>query len=179
MTGGVGSVTVSNCLFNDFDVAFQPSGTIGKARFTGNTLTGGNGNCVFFTASHDWLLSGNIFSRDSAPRYFTCGTTDIMIGGACASVSITAASVLHLRFSIQLTIVLFVGATTSLFVPGADTIGAISHNEIGWRGEHPAAPDGCAIDYEGESSGVNVTDNFIHDSVRFEWTYVVAGSRSN
>jgi hypothetical protein len=30
-------------------------------------------------------------------RYFTCGTTDIMIGGA-------------------------------------DTVGAISHNEIGWRG---------------------------------------------
>ena len=23
-----------------------------------------------------------VFSRDSAPRYFTCGTTDIMIGGA-------------------------------------------------------------------------------------------------
>lgn len=49
-------------------------------------------------------------------------------------------------------------------IGGADTIGAISQNEIGWRGEHPAAPDGCAIDYEGESSGVNVTDNFIHDS---------------
>ena len=75
-------------------------------------------------------------------------------------------------------IVLFVGTAISSFVPGADTIGAISHNEIGWRGEHPAAPDGCAIDYEGESSGVNVTDNFIHDSVRFEWTYVVVGPRS-
>ena len=87
MAGGVASVTVSNCLFDDFDVAFQPSSTIGKARFTGNTLTGGNGNCVFFTSSHDWLLSGNIFSRDSAPRYFTCGTTDIMIGGACLAVS--------------------------------------------------------------------------------------------
>ena len=46
-------------------------------------------------------------------------------------------------------------------IGGADTVGAISHNEIGWRGEHPAAPDGCAIDYEGESSGVNVTDNFV------------------
>ena len=57
------------------------------------------------------------------------------------------------------------------FVPGADTIGAISHNEIGWRGEHPAAPDGCAIDYEGESNGVNVTDNFIHDSVRRQRTH--------
>ena len=46
-------------------------------------------------------------------------------------------------------------------IGGADTVGAISHNEIGWRGEHPAAPDGCAIDYEGESSGVIVTDNFV------------------
>jgi hypothetical protein len=39
MTGGVGSLTVSNCLFDDFDVALQPSGTIAKARFTGNTLS--------------------------------------------------------------------------------------------------------------------------------------------
>ena len=62
---------------------------------------------------------------------------------------------------------------------GADTIGAISHNEIGWRGEHPAAPDGCAIDYEGESSGVNVTDNFIHDSVRFKRTSVLPIRRCN
>lgn len=126
VVGNVESVLVSGCIFQDFDVAFQPSGTLGRARFLGNTLTAGNGNVVFLTASHDWLLSGNIFTRDWAPRYFTCGTTDIMIGGA-------------------------------------DSKGAISHNEIGWRGEHPAAPDGCAIDYEGESTGVNVTDNFIHD----------------
>ena len=75
MAGDVASFTVSGCLFDDFDVAFQPRGTIGRARFTGNTLTGGNGNVVFFTASHDWLLSHNVFSRDWAPRYFTCGET--------------------------------------------------------------------------------------------------------
>ena len=28
MAGGVASVTVSNCLFDDFDVAFQPSSTM-------------------------------------------------------------------------------------------------------------------------------------------------------
>jgi hypothetical protein len=111
MAGGVASVTVSNCLFNDFDVAFQPSSTIGKARFTGNTLTGGNGNCVFFTASHDWLLSGNIFSRDSAPRYFTCGTTDIMIGGVCASLSCQRFTVCIFKFSLFLC----VDAATTLF----------------------------------------------------------------
>ena len=105
VVGNVASALVTGCIFEDFDVAFQPSGTIGRARFLGNTLTGGNGNVVFLTASHDWLLSNNIFTRDWAPRYFTCGTTDIMIGGA-------------------------------------DSKGSISHNEIGWRGEHPAAPDG-------------------------------------
>lgn len=47
---------------------------------------------------------------------------------------------------------------------GAGTRGSIDHNEIGWRGEHPASPDGCAIDYEGGSAGVAVTDNVIHDS---------------
>jgi len=98
-----------------------------RARFQGNTMTGGNGNVVFFTASHDWLLSDCVFSRDNAPRYFTCGTTDIMIGQI-------------------------------------DSRGAISRNEIGWRGEHPASPDGCGIDYEGGSDGVAVTDNLIHDS---------------
>ena len=49
-------------------------------------------------------------------------------------------------------------------IGGADTVGAISHNEIGWRGEHPASPDGCGIDFEGGSDGVSVTDNYIHDS---------------
>ena len=73
--GSLASVSISSNLFDDFDVAFQPSGMIGKVRFTGNTLTGGNGNCVFFVGSHDWLLANNVFSRDWAPRYFTCGTT--------------------------------------------------------------------------------------------------------
>ena len=54
---------VSNCLFEDFDVAFQPVATIGKARFTGNTLTGGNGNVVFFTVSGAALRSLGVFFR--------------------------------------------------------------------------------------------------------------------
>lgn len=68
-----------------------------------------------------------VFSRNSAPRFFMCGTTDIMIGGL-------------------------------------GTTGTISNNEIGWRGEHPASPDGCGIDFEGGSDGVVVSDNIIHDS---------------
>lgn len=49
-------------------------------------------------------------------------------------------------------------------IGGADTQGIIQGNEIGGRGEHTAAPDGCAIDFEGGSDGVQVLDNFIHDS---------------
>ena len=45
-----------------------------------------------------------------------------------------------------------------------DARGTIMENEIGDRGEHPASPDGCSIDYEGESNGVSIVDNFIHDS---------------
>ena len=101
--------------------------TIGKMRFVGNTLTGGNHIAVYFTASHDWLLSDNVFSRDWAPRYSPCGSTDIMIGSL-------------------------------------DARGTIMRNEIGNRGEHPASPDGCAIDLEGESKGVSIVENFIHDS---------------
>lgn len=125
--GSTGNVSVRNCLFDEFDVAFQGLGTMQHARFQGNTMTGGNGNVVFFTNSLDFDLSGNVFSRDNAPRYFTCGTTDIMIGGITSR-------------------------------------GTIHHNEIGFRGEHPASPDGCGIDYEGGSDGVAVTDNLIHDS---------------
>lgn len=49
-------------------------------------------------------------------------------------------------------------------IGGLGTHGTISQNEVGWRGEHPASPDGCAIDYEGGSDSVTVADNFIHDS---------------
>jgi hypothetical protein len=98
-----------------------------SVRLVSNTMTKANGNTVMMTGETDWLIEGNVFSRNTAPRFFKCGTTDIMIGG--------------LR-----------------------TTGTISHNEIGWRGEHPGSPDGCAIDYEAGSDGVAVTDNLIHDS---------------
>ena len=49
-------------------------------------------------------------------------------------------------------------------IGGMDARGTIMENEIGDRGEHPASPDGCSIDYEGESNGVSIVDNFIHDS---------------
>ena len=60
-------------------------------------------------------------------------------------------------------------------IGGIDARGQIQNNEIGNRGEHPASPDGCAIDYEGESSGVGVVENFIHDSfgAGIRYTYIV------
>ena len=72
---------VSNCLFEDFDVAFQPVATIGKARFTGNTLTGGNGNVVFFTVSGAAPLACLVSSRPHSselarsPRTTGCSRT--------------------------------------------------------------------------------------------------------
>ena len=62
---------VSNCLFEDFDVAFQPVATIGKARFTGNTLTGGNGNVVFFTVSGAAPLACRLFRSLTAASWRT------------------------------------------------------------------------------------------------------------
>eukprot|EP00041_Stephanoeca_diplocostata_P020796 m.472764 g.472764 ORF g.472764 m.472764 type:complete len:677 (+) comp21663_c0_seq3:135-2165(+) len=127
LQAGGGTIRMVNNVFDNFDVAFLASGAMASARFLGNTMTRGNGNVVFFTASHDWLLTDNVFSRDYAPRFFQCGTTDIMVGGS-------------------------------------DSSGTIARNEIGWRGEHPASPDGCGIDYEGGSDGVAVEENLIHDS---------------
>ena len=126
---GYDTVTVSRCLFEDFDVAFKPTGAmaVGSILFEANTLTAGNGNSVFMTNSRRWALRRNVFTRDLPRRFFACGTTDVMIGGITAS-------------------------------------GIIAGNELGWRGEHPASPDGCAIDFEGGSDGVVVDDNVIHDS---------------
>ena len=122
------NMSIMNCVFDNVDVAFAPSGTIsGSARFLSNTITRGNGNMVNVEASNDWLVSGNVFTRNYAPRFFSCGTTDVIIGG-----------------------------------PG--TKGNIVHNEFGWRGEHPGAGDGCAIDYESCSDGVTIAFNLIHDS---------------
>lgn len=125
--GGFDAVTVSHCLFDNIDVAMQPGGSLESVQFVNNTVTRANGNTILMTGTTNWQIRGCVFSRDDAPRFFQCGTTDIMVGGL-------------------------------------GTTGSISNNEIGWRGEHPAAPDGCGIDYEGGSDGVSVINNLIHDS---------------
>ena len=125
--GGFANATIMRSLFRDIDVAVQESGEVALAAFVGNTVTGANGNTLMMTGRTEWQVANNVFSRDSAVRFFQCGTTDIMIGGV-------------------------------------DTNGTITGNEIGWRGEHPAAPDGCGIDFEGGSDGVSVVENVIHDS---------------
>ncbi len=47
-----------------------------------------NGNTVMMVGATDWRVHDNVFSRDDAPRFFMCGTTDIMIGGLGAEGSI-------------------------------------------------------------------------------------------
>jgi hypothetical protein len=103
--GDYGNATVTRCLFDEIDTAFQPRGALGTMSFTRNTMTRANGNTVPMVGHTEWSIEKNVFSRDTAPRFFMCGTTDIMIGGL-------------------------------------GTVGVISNNEIGWRGEHPASPDG-------------------------------------
>jgi hypothetical protein len=119
-------------LFDGVDVAVKlpPVGPIGVGSIDvlGNTFTRTSGNTILMTGQTKWQIRGNVFTRNDATRFFTCGTTDIMIGFDAKSGS------------------------------------SITENEIGWRGEHPGGPDGCAIDYEGGSAGVAVTDNVIHDS---------------
>lgn len=37
-------------------------------------------------------------------------------------------------------------------------------NEMGWGGDYPGCPDGCAYDFEGATSGVTFRNNFIHNT---------------
>eukprot|EP00729_Bicosta_minor_P028591 gene28591-5886_t len=75
------NVTVQRCYFDDVDTAFQAHGNAGTVRFVRNTVTRANGNTVMMTGNTDWQIAGNVFSRNYAPRFFMCGTTDIMVGG--------------------------------------------------------------------------------------------------
>jgi hypothetical protein len=38
-------------------------------------MTRCNGNTLFMTGDTEWLIDNNVFSRDSAPRFFMCGTS--------------------------------------------------------------------------------------------------------
>jgi hypothetical protein len=40
----------------------------------------------------------------------------------------------------------------------------VSHNEFGWPGDYPGAPDGCGYDFEDRTGGVIFQHNFVHDS---------------
>jgi hypothetical protein len=57
---------------------------------------------------------------------------------------------------------LFVAGTTDIIMGTLNSSCFIRGNEIGWRGEYPAGPDGCAIDFETQADGVQVVDNYIH-----------------
>jgi len=81
MAGLFTTLSVTNNLFADVDVALQPSGDLGSVEFASNTMEHANGNTVMMVGNTDWQVHHNVFSRDDAPRFFTCGTTDIMVGG--------------------------------------------------------------------------------------------------
>lgn len=79
--GDFGGASVRGCVFDDIDVAFQPTGALATVAIEGNTISRANGNTVLMVGQTEWLVSCNVFSRNYAPRFFMCGTTDIMIGG--------------------------------------------------------------------------------------------------
>lgn len=63
---------VTNCVFDDIDVAFQPFGEVSMVEFVGNTITRANGNTVMMTGQARYRIAENVFTRDDAPRYFMC-----------------------------------------------------------------------------------------------------------
>ena len=52
-----------------FSLALQPLGAADTVQFVGNTVTRANGNTVLMVGDTEWLISGNVFSRDEAPRF--------------------------------------------------------------------------------------------------------------
>lgn len=59
---------------------------------------------------------------------------------------------------------LFLYGTTDIILGTLNASTSIVGNEIGWRGEYPNGPDGCSIDFETQSTGVQVRGNYIHHS---------------
>lgn len=57
--------------------------------------------------------------------------------------------------------VLFPLGTTDIIVGEADATVVLTHNEIANRGEVPSGPDGCGIDLEDSSTGVELSFNRI------------------
>eukprot|EP01043_Picozoa_sp_COSAG02_P031676 COSAG02_NODE_2079_length_9902_cov_3.742018_5_plen_417_part_00 len=82
---GFANGTVEHCLFDTVDVAFL-SGEPPQQNmlFAGNTITQANGNTLFMTGDTEWTITHNVFSRDSAPRFFMCGEARLICKYAAA-----------------------------------------------------------------------------------------------
>ena len=59
------SVLVRNCLFDGVDKTLSTWGSAGSVHFVNNTVTRAGGNAVSASDTADWLLSGNVFTKNS------------------------------------------------------------------------------------------------------------------
>jgi len=132
----VGNVRVVGNIVNGSDTFFKnevpwPQWTrveIAGLVIANNSLTHCGYNVLFLDSVSFVTVQNNVFLRNTPPREFLFGTTDIIMGTLNASV-------------------------------------VLRGNELSRRGEFmPGGPDGCAVDFETNATGVHFEDNYVSNA---------------
>ena len=171
------SIVVSDCFFRaihglHYDPAsgdWWGSAVALAAAHWGVTVTG-------VVLSHNLVNDSDVFYANSVP--YAGWTRAIVSGLAIDANTITRAwfNSLFLDTTSRTTVTrnvflrdvpgaLFRAGTTDIIMGTLDDSCSLSGNEIGWRGEYePGGPDGCAVDFETNATGVLFDDNYVHRS---------------
>eukprot|EP00943_MAST-04B_sp_MAST-4B-sp1_P003658 g3658.t1 len=85
----ISNVEVSNNIGLRLDAFYSSGVYINGLTLNANTIHNCNGNCVSLTSTTNLKLQNSVFIRDTDPRYFVYGTTDIIIGTIVGNNEIT------------------------------------------------------------------------------------------
>ena len=144
------NVTVAHNVFNDSDVAYQNCIT---AQTHGNCVWSDAAGAGGYVNTDGVLFASNLVNHVDYNAAFFAFTRNTLVDSNV--------------FLDDRPTVLFPLGTTDIIVGEADATVVLTRNEIANRGEVPRGPDGCGIDLEDSSDGVEVSFNRISNTYVF------------
>lgn len=173
--GSFGNLSVVDCSFANLrGVDYDPgSGQWwGAAVALASAVASGPVELVNVTLAHNVVaLSDTLFQPFVEwPNTNPCTVTHLVVdANACVGCSYNAlflatmqvATVTRNVFLRDTPAKLFSGGTTDIIIGFLDARSSVTDNEITARGEFAGAPDGCAIDFETNSTGLLLARNYI------------------